>query len=274
MLSSVIIWDINPEAFRIGSVPMRYYGILFALGMLVAYLIEKKIFIKEKVSLEKLDSLLMYMLIGTLLGARLGHCLFYDFAYYKDHLLEVFIPFQKIQGQYKFVGFMGLASHGGAIGILGSIALYCKRYKINVFWLLDRLSIAMPFTAGFIRLGNLMNSEIYGKPTNGNWGVVFTLDDQIPRHPTQLYEALSYLLIGILLWVCYKNKLALTKGLLFGLFLFLMFTTRFMLEFYKENQVDFEQGMLLNMGQILSIPFMVVGVGLMLYSWKYNRKQS
>ena len=274
MLSSVIIWDINPEAFRIGSVPMRYYGILFALGMLVAYLIEKKIFIKEKVSLEKLDSLLMYMLIGTLLGARLGHCLFYDFAYYKDHLLEVFIPFQKIQGQYKFVGFMGLASHGGAIGILGSIALYCKRYKINVFWLLDRLSIAMPFTAGFIRLGNLMNSEIYGKPTNGNWGVVFTLDDQIPRHPTQLYEALSYLLIGILLWVCYKNKLALTKGLLFGLFLFLMFTTRFMLEFYKENQVDFEQGMLLNMGQILSIPFMVVGVGLMFYSWKYNRKQS
>ncbi|MHC5201336.1 prolipoprotein diacylglyceryl transferase [Myroides sp. LJL119] len=272
LLSNILIWDVNPQAFHIGPIDFRYYGILFAIGILVGYQIEKKIFIKENLSLKVLDTLLIYIVIGTLLGARIGHCLFYDFAYYKDHLLEILVPFENIQGDYKFVGFKGLASHGGAIGVLLSILLYCKKYHMNLFYLLDRLSVAIAATAGFIRIGNLMNSEIYGKPTSGSWGVIFALHDDLARHPTQIYESVGYFCIGLLLFWGYKMGLAQKKGLLFGLFLIGMFSTRFILEFYKENQVDFEQNMLFNMGQILSVPFLLLGLLLVLYSLFYPIK--
>lgn len=169
-----------------------------------------------------------------------------------------------MENYYKFIGFQGLASHGGTIGVLIALGLYCKKFKTNFLWLLDRIAIVGPIVGAFIRLGNFMNSEIYGKPTNGNWGVVFQRDDLIPRHPTQLYEAFSYLLIfGILMYI-YRNKnIKKPNGLIFGLCLVLVFLARFIIEFFKENQVGFEDSMTINMGQILSIPFIIIGLILM-----------
>jgi phosphatidylglycerol:prolipoprotein diacylglycerol transferase len=268
MLNSVMMWDVDPEIFKIGAFSVRYYGLLFATGMVLGYLIEKKIFLKEKMDLKYLDNLLVYIVVGTVLGARLGHCLFYDFEYFSEHPLEILLPFKNVAGEYKFVGFMGLASHGGAIGVLIAIILFCRKYAINVFWLLDRLAIAIPVAGAFIRFGNFMNSEIYGKPTNGSWGVVFMKDDLIPRHPTQLYEAVSYLLISLFLYICYKKGLHSRRGVMFGIFLILLFSARFLIEFYKENQVSFEDALPINMGQILSIPFIIAGITLILFKYK------
>lgn len=265
MNQAVMLWDANPELFSIAGVPVRYYGVLFAVGMIIGYNIVKRIFQRESVPIQYLDTLLIYIIVGTIVGARLGHCLFYDFEYYSQHPLEIIIPFQKIGGAYQYVGFMGLASHGGAIGVLLAIYLYCRKYKIGVFWLLDRIAIGVPVAGAFIRFGNFMNSEIYGKPTNGNWGVIFANDDMIPRHPTQLYEAFAYLLTCVILYLVYKKANLNTNGVIFSLFLILMFTARFVLEFFKEDQVAFEQGMLLNMGQWLSVPFILIGVLLLVF---------
>ncbi|MTG97230.1 MULTISPECIES: prolipoprotein diacylglyceryl transferase [Myroides] len=265
---AVMVWDVDPEIFKIGSVPIRYYGVLFALGLILGYTAVKTVFNKEKIDIKYLDKLLIYIIVGTVAGARLGHCLFYDFEYYKNHILEIFIPFQEINGSYTFVGFQGLASHGGAIGVLLAIYLFCRKYKVGVFWVLDRIALGVPIAGAFIRFGNFMNSEIYGKPTSGTWGVIFAQDDMIARHPTQLYEALGYLLSCVFLWVLYKSNKVKSNGVIFSWFLILMFTTRFVLEFFKENQVEFEQDMLLNMGQWLSIPFIVIGAGLLIFQSK------
>ena len=223
--------------------------------------------------MESLDSLLIYVIVGTVLGARLGHCFFYEASYFLQHPIEILLPIQKIQGTYQFVGFQGLASHGGTIGVLIAILLYCRKYKIKFLWILDRMAVAVPITAAFIRFGNFMNSEIYGKPTNGNWGVVFERDDLIPRHPTQLYEAFSYLLIfGILFFMFKSEKIKQTSGIIFGSFLTLLFLARFVIEFFKENQEAFENNMLINMGQILSIPFILIGLTLII--WKSKAKKN
>jgi prolipoprotein diacylglyceryl transferase len=193
------------------------------------------------------------------MGARLGHCFFYEISYFLNHPFEILLPIKKIGSIYKFIGFQGLSSHGGAIGVLISIILYSIKYKTNLLWILDRIAIAVPITASFIRIGNLINSEIYGKPTNGNWGIIFWKVDSIPRHPTQLYEALSYFFIFIFL----INNTAYLKrknGLIFGMLLALLFSIRFAIEFFKENQEDFEDKLFLNMGQFLSIPFVLIGL--------------
>ena len=268
MILSLATWNVDPEIFRIGDFAIRYYGVLFALGMILSYQFMKRIFNREQVAIKYLDKLLIYIAVGTVAGARIGHCLFYDFAYYSQHPLEIILPIAEIDGSYHFVGFMGLASHGGAIGVLLSLALFCRRYKANLLQLLDRLVIAIPITGAFIRFGNFMNSEIYGKPTDSVLGIVFLRDDAIARHPTQLYEAFAYLAVSVILYVLYQKKYSGYKGLLFGLFLILMFTARFVLEYFKENQVEFEKGMALNMGQLLSIPFMIVGLGLVVWSLK------
>lgn len=267
-MSETFIWDINPEMIVIGGIPVRYYGLLFALGMIFGYNIVKYILKKERINLRYLDILLVYIVVGTLVGARLGHCLFYDFDYYSKHLLEIIIPFQEIDGSYKFVGFMGLASHGGAIGVLTAIGLFCKKYEVGFFWVLDRIALGVPIAGAFIRFGNFMNSEIYGKPTDGSWGIIFANDDMIPRHPTQLYEAFGYILSGLFLLLIYKYGKVNNNGVLFGYFLILMFSTRFILEFFKENQVDFEQGMLFNMGQWLSVPFIIIGIVILIFQSK------
>ena len=260
MNDKILNWNLDPVIYWItDSFPLKYYGLFFITGILLANYVAKRIYIKENIPIENLEKLFIYIVVGIVLGARLGHCLFYDPSYYFQNPLEILLPIKKIGDSYQFIGFQGLASHGGGIGTLIAIGLYCKKYKINYLWVLDRIAIVTPIVATFIRLGNFMNSEIYGKPTNGNWGVIFQRDDLIPRHPTQLYEAFSYLLIfGILIRIYKKNKEK-SNGLIFGMLLVLVFSTRFIIEFFKENQVGFEDGMIINMGQILSIPFIITG---------------
>jgi len=262
MKDKIIEWNVEPVIFWItDTFPLKYYGLFFMTGLLLAHYIIKRIYIKENIPIANLEKLFIYIVVGTLLGARLGHCLFYDPSYYFQNPVEILLPIKKIGESYQFIGFQGLASHGGAIGVLIAIALYCKKYKTKFLWVLDRVTIVAPIAAAFIRFGNFMNSEIYGKPTNGNWGVVFQRDDMIPRHPTQLYEAFSYLLIFGILFFIYKNRAKeKANGLIFGVFLVLLFLTRFLIEFFKENQVGFEIQMLINMGQVLSIPFIIIGL--------------
>jgi len=262
MKDKIIEWNVEPVIFWItDTFPLKYYGLFFMTGLLLAHYIIKRIYIKENIPIENLEKLFIYIVVGTLLGARLGHCLFYDPSYYFQNPVEILLPIKKIGDSYQFIGFQGLASHGGAMGVLIAIALYCKKYKTNFLWVLDRVTIVAPIAAAFIRFGNFMNSEIYGKPTDGSWGVVFQRDDLIPRHPSQLYEAFSYLLIFGILFLTYKNRAKeKANGLIFGVFLVLLFLTRFLIEFFKENQVGFESEMFINMGQVLSIPFIIIGL--------------
>ena len=275
MANGVIHWNADPEIINIAGFSVRYYGLLFAIGLILGYYVVKRIYDKERVPVTALDQLLVYVVVGTLVGARLGHCLFYEPDYFFAHPLEIILPIAKVNGSYKFVGFLGLASHGGAIGVLIAISLYCRKYKVNMLWLLDRMAVAIPISAAFIRFGNFMNSEIYGKPTDGSWGVIFMRDDLVPRHPTQLYEAFSYLFITLVLLYVYKKGFAQKgSGLLFGYFLIMMFAARFIIEFFKENQEVFEDNMPINMGQILSIPFIVAGVLLVVFGQKWFNKPS
>lgn len=272
MTAKIINWDIDPVIFWItDTFPFKYYGLFFVTGILLGHYVVKRIYIRENIPVKDLDKLLSYIVLGTILGARLGHCFFYEPLYYFQNPIEVLLPIKKIAGSYKFIGFQGLASHGGAIGILTSIILYCKKYNANILWLLDRVAIGIPITAGFIRLANFMNSEIYGKPTNGTWGVIFERDDLIPRHPTQLYEALSYFSVFFILSTVYKKKQKKHNGFIFGLSLILLFSARLIVEFSKENQVGFENEMILNMGQILSFPFIIIGFLLVLRKNKKTR---
>ncbi len=262
MKDGIVHWNVDPEIFWItDSFPLKYYGLFWITGLVLAYLVIQRIYKKEGVPVENFDQLTTYIFIGILLGARLGHCFFYEPEHYLSNPLEILLPIMKIDGAYQFTGFQGLASHGGTIGIIVAIFLYWKKTKTNVLWILDRVAIGTPITCAFIRLGNLMNSEIYGKPTDGSWGFVFERDDLIPRHPTQLYEAIAYLLIfGLLYYIYRSKKIENTSGLFVGLLLMLLFSARFMIEFLKENQVAFEDSMSLNMGQWLSIPFILIGI--------------
>lgn len=268
-----INWNIDPEIVKLfGLISLRYYSLLFVTGLILGYLIVKQLYRKEDIPIENLDKLTIFIFIGTILGARLGHCLFYEPEYYLRNLHEIFLPFKwKVGVDFQFTGYQGLASHGGAIGVLIGILIYCKRNHFDFLWVLDKIAIATPVTGMFIRFGNFMNSEIIGKPTNSNFGVVFQKIDLLPRHPTQLYEAFAYLLIFIFLILKYR-KLKETKrdGYIFGLFLTLLFSARFLIEFFKINQVDFESGMFINLGQLLSIPFIMTGVGLII--WKKTPK--
>lgn len=270
MKNGILNWNVDPVIFWItDSFPLKYYGALFACGLLLGFYIVRNIYKKENLSLDNLDSLLIYVIVGTVLGARLGHCFFYEADYFLKHPIEILLPIQKIKGSYEFVGYQGLASHGGSIGVITAMILYCRKYKVQFLGLLDKMSVAVPVTGAFIRMGNFMNSEIYGKPTNGNWAVVFQRDDLIPRHPTQLYEAFAYLLIfGILFYMYKSEKIRNAQGLIFGTFLTLLFAARFIIEFFKENQEAFENDMLINMGQILSIPFILIGLGLIFWKSK------
>lgn len=261
MNDKIINWNLDPVIYWItDSFPLKYYGLFFITGILLAHYVVKQIYAKENIPIKNLEKLFIYVVVGIVLGARLGHCLFYDPSYYFENPLEILLPIKKIGDSYQFIGFQGLASHGGTIGVLIAIGIYCKKYKTNFLWVLDKIAIVAPIVAAFIRLGNFMNSEIYGKPTNGNWGIVFQRDDLVPRHPTQIYEAFSYLLIFGILMLIYKKKKEKSNGLIIGVALVLIFLARFIIEFFKENQVGFEDGMTINMGQILSIPFIIIGL--------------
>lgn len=261
-----IIWNANPELFHIGGFAVRWYSLLFVSGFILGFFIFQWFFKREKLDPRLLDSLLVTLIVGTIVGARLGHCLFYQPDYYLgswEGFLEIFMPWKG-----------GLASHGGTIALF--IAMwwfahkYGKRHGFDFVWLVDHLSIAVCFAATFIRLGNLFNSEIYGGVTNLPWGFVFVRNGETePHHPTQLYEALSYLILGLVLLAIYKYRSEKTwRGTFIGLFLIGCFGSRFLIEFIKNDQVDFEAGMALNMGQILSIPFVLLGIGFLVYAYK------
>jgi prolipoprotein diacylglyceryl transferase len=251
----LITWNVNPIAISFKSISIHWYGILFSLGFLIGYFFTQRMFKKLNIPLIHLDSLLMYCFLGTIIGARLGHCLFYQPEFYLSNPIEIFKIWQG-----------GLASHGGGIGLILSVLLFCRIKKFNFLPLADLLVIPTAFEGTLIRLGNFFNSEIYGKPTNSDFGVIFnSLHDNIPRHPTQLYESLSYLVITAILIVLYKNFRNLKNGQNLGIFLILIFITRFLLEFLKPEQAEFNLKFL-TVGQYLSIPFILLGFGLLLFS--------
>ena len=261
MILSYITWNVSPEIFNIGPISVRWYGLLFAMAFIVGYKIFQWIYKREGKPESDLEQLAVYMILGTVIGARLGHCLFYNPEYYLSNPLEILMVWKG-----------GLASHGAAIGILTAIYLFSKKKKESFLSSLDRIVIVVALGGCFIRLGNLFNSEIIGKPTGVAWAFIFTSVDNTPRHPAQLYESIAYLLIFLILFFLYKNKINHFKnGLLFGVFLILVFSFRFFVEFFKENQTGFEEGMIFNMGQILSIPFVIVGIILILISTKKKK---
>lgn len=275
MLLDFINWNVDPVMFHIGSFGLRYYSFGFVFAFVFGYIILSKMFAKEKVETKYLDSLVIWMFMAVLIGARLGHCLFYEPSYYltADHWLEIVLPINLATGE--FTGYEGLASHGAAIAILLSIWLYCRKYKTNGWWLLDRLVIIVALAGTFIRLGNLFNSEIYGVETSLPWGFIFERNHEtVPKHPTQLYESLSYLIIFVVCLMIYRKKDGkLHNGRLFGYWLIALFGMRFLIEFVKEEQVAFEQGMTLDMGQWLSVPFIVAGAVLVVLSHKGMLKE-
>ncbi|MFA6570885.1 MAG: prolipoprotein diacylglyceryl transferase [Bacteroidota bacterium] len=258
-----IYWNVRPEIFSLGVITVRWYGLLFTLGFVIGYIIMQVFFKKEEKDLKYLDALTVYMLIGTVVGARLGHCLFYSPGYYLSHPIEILKVWEG-----------GLASHGAGIGILLALWLFSRKYKeFSMLWILDRIAVVVALAGSFIRLGNFMNSEIIGKPSNLPWAVVFERVDLIPRHPAQLYESFAYLSIFILLITIYfVQKAKFPDGYIFGLFLTLVFGIRFLLEFLKESQVSFESTLPIDMGQILSIPFIAAGIFLFYRASKKKKK--
>jgi phosphatidylglycerol---prolipoprotein diacylglyceryl transferase len=254
------VWDPS-TGLDLGIITLHYYSLMFVIAFGLGWFIMKRIYVREGIPLDKLDSIFIYAVVATLIGARLGHVFFYDWDYFQHNLLEIFLPFKL--NPFEFTGFRGLASHGAAVGIIVAMYFYSKKViQKPLLWVLDRVVIPVACGAIFIRIGNFFNSEIIGQPTGTDFGVIFTqLGEDFPRHPTQLYEAGAYLLVFLLLWFVYwKTNKREKQGYLFGLFLVLLWSVRFLVEFIKENQVDFEETMALNMGQWLSIPFIILGL--------------
>ena len=271
MIINYIHWNIDPEIFKILGISLRYYGVLFVGGIILCICILNWIFKNEKIPLANLEMLSLYGMIGIFVGARLGHCLFYEPSYYFSHPLEIILPITfPPGGGVKFIGYQGLASHGGVLGLLIALYFYSRKTKHSMIDTIDLISIVAGLGFGFIRLGNFMNSEIIGIPTTKPWGVIFERVDNLPRHPAQLYEAISYFIIFTILMILYKKmRDRLKNGFFFGLATVLFFTARFIIEFVKENQVGFEDGMTFNMGQLLSLPYLAVGIGFIIYGlWR------
>ncbi len=247
-----IHWNISPEIFSMGPLHVRWYGLMFAIGFLFGYHHVEKMFKDEKVDLKWLESLFIYLIVATVVGARLGHVLFYGWDYYSQHPIEILYIWQG-----------GLASHGGVLGILIALTIWSRKVsKRSILWVLDRVVVPTALVAAMIRFGNLMNSEIYGVQTSMPWGFIFERNHEtVAKHPTQIYESLSYLFtFGVMLYMYWKTKAKDYQGLIFGVFFTLVFSARFLIEFIKEDQEAFEATMSLNMGQWLSIPFILTGI--------------
>ncbi|HTE42857.1 MAG TPA: prolipoprotein diacylglyceryl transferase [Steroidobacteraceae bacterium] len=242
-------WNVDPVLLNLGFLQVHWYGLLFAGSFLVGYKLMQWIYAREGRAVQELDNLLLYIMIGTVVGARLAHCLFYDPQYFLKHPLEILMVWKG-----------GLASHGGAVGVLLAAYLYCRQPERPGFlWLVDRMAIPAVLAGGMIRVGNFFNSEIYGKPTDGPLGVVFERVDRLPRHPVQLYEAAMYFAIfALLLWVYVRRRPA--EGRMLGLYLMLVFAARFALEFLKVPQAAYEGDPLFSVGHLLSVPFVFAGL--------------
>jgi len=264
-LSLYINWNPSLEAFHLGPMAFRWYSLCWLVGLLLAYLVVRKLYKEQHIKDELFDPLFIYCFLGILIGARLGHCIFYQPDYFLTSwkgFVEMLLPVHFAQdGSWQMTGYQGLASHGGTLGLILSLLLYVRKTGVGLWRVLDNIAIATGITACFIRLGNLMNSEIIGSITTVPWAFEFVQRDGLPRHPAQLYEALAYgLLFIIMLWLYKRQKSRVGTGFYFGLCLTYIFTFRFFVEFLKKEQVAFEQNMLLDMGQLLSIPFVIIGI--------------
>jgi phosphatidylglycerol:prolipoprotein diacylglycerol transferase len=271
MIISQIRWSPSETLIEIGGFSIYIYSLMFILAFLVGYNLVKSFFIKENVDQKYLDPMLIYMVVSVFLGARLGEVFFYQWGYYQNHLIEILLPIQEstngsilglIDG-YKFTGFRGLASHGAAIGIYIGLLLFKRKYNFkSLLWIFDRLTIPIAIGGAFVRIGNFFNSEILGKYTNSNWGVIFeNRGESLPRHPAQLYESFGYIVLFIILYKLYNTNIREKEGILFGYFLIGLFTIRFLIEFVKESQGGIETFLPgLSTGQWLSIPFILIGI--------------
>ena len=252
--------------FSIFGLQVRWYSLMFVAGFGLGWFIFQWFCKREKINPKMLDSLLITLIVGTIVGARLGHCLFYQPDYYLGSwkgFLEIFMPWEG-----------GLASHGGTIALFFAMIWFARKYgrknNFDFVWLLDHLAIAVAFAGAFIRLGNLCNSEIYGFETNLPWGFIFERrGETVPKHPTQIYEALTYFILGlILVWLYVKKLDKMYRGSFIGIFFIGCFGMRFLIEFIKERQIQFDGFMSLDMGQVLSIPFVLAGIALLIYAYR------
>jgi len=275
MLISQIKWSPSDTLFQIGSFSIYIYSLMFVIAFLLGYQLVKSFFIKEKVDHKYLDPMLLYMVLSTFLGARLGEVFFYNWGYFQNHLIEILLPIQESSNSsilglidgYQFSGFRGLASHGAAIGITIGLILFQRKYKFkSILWIFDRLTMPVAIGGAFVRIGNFFNSEIVGKYTNSSFGVIFqNRGETLPRHPVQLYESIGYVILFFVLLKIYNSTIRDNKGSLFGFFLIGLFSIRFLTEFFKESQGGIETFLPgLSTGQWLSIPFILIGL-IMLY---------
>ncbi len=263
-----VLWNPSPDMMHIGPLTLHWYSMCWLVGLLGAYLLMKRLYKEQYIKDELFDPLFLYCFVGILIGARLGHCLFYQPDYFLSsgkHIVEMLLPIHFMEdGGWRFTGYEGLASHGGTLGLMIALWLYCRKTKLGIWHVLDDIAIVTPITACFIRLGNLMNSEIIGKVTDVPWAFIFEKVDTAPRHPGQLYEALAYALLLVIGYAVYrKHPEKVGSGFYFGLCLTYIFTARFFIEFTKDIQVAFEASLPLDMGQLLSLPFIALGIACM-----------
>ena len=267
-----VVWDPS-LGIDLGFFVIRWYSLMFVAAFVTGLWLMKKVYIEDNIDIKKLDTLFMYTFVSMLIGMRLGEVFFYSWDYYQNHLLEIILPFRKSEGStalfgmlegWKFTGFTGFASHGAAIAIIIGMYFYSRKVlKENMFYILDRLVIMVALGGFFIRLGNFFNSEIYGKPTGSNFGVIFkSVGETVPRHPTQIYEAVCYLVLFFILWRVYWKTDKKTKtGYLFGIFMVALWSIRLVIEYLKEPQVEGREDWILglNTGQVLSVPMILIG---------------
>ncbi|MDD4759551.1 MAG: prolipoprotein diacylglyceryl transferase [Bacteroidaceae bacterium] len=265
-----INWAPDVVAFHVFGFPVRWYSLCWCAALFAGYLNMKRLYKKQNIDEKYLEQIFLYCFFSVLIGARLGHCLFYEPGYFLSHPIEMFLPIRHFDTGWKLVGYEGLSSHGGVFGMIFAIWLYARRTGIRFIHVLDNMGILTPLSAAFIRLGNLMNSEIVGKPTTKPWGFIFENNGEtFARHPGQLYESIAYVVIFVIILLVYRRyPKRVGTGLYFGLCLTLIFTFRFFIEFIKADQEAFEAGYLLNMGQVLSIPLIAVGIYSMVHSKK------
>ena len=281
-LLNYIVWNPDLEAFRLGPLAVRWYGLMWIIGLALAYFVVRRLYKEQKIKDEYFDPLFIYCFFGILIGARLGHCIFYEPDYFLTSgkgLIEMILPIRFLpEGGFKLIGYAGLASHGGTLGLMIALWMYVRKTKLSIWTVLDNIAIATGTTACFIRLGNLMNSEIIGKVTDVPWAFIFEHVDKVPRHPGQLYEAIAYAILFCIMWTIYKRSHQhptsntqhpqVGTGWYFGFCLTYIFTFRFLIEYTKEIQEAFEASLPLDMGQILSIPFILLGAYCMIRAKK------
>jgi len=282
----MVIWNPSEVALTLGSFEIRWYSLMWVLGLAVAYFLVRHLYNRQNIANEKFEPLFIYCFLGILVGARLGHCLLYEPDYFLSHPLEIVLPMREVNGEWKFTGYAGLASHGGTAGIMLALWLYVRKTKMPLMQVLDTIAIATPVTAAFIRLGNLMNSEIVGKYTGTDWGFVFAnnwdmvnrCQETMPRHPAQLYEAIAYFVFFVVGWIIYRQaKQRIGSGFYFGYCLATIFTFRLFVEIFKEVQEPWELSMQsvigLNQGQLLSLPFIAIGIFFLVKGVKKSREK-